>query len=102
VAKTVEQSPKEDKKALVPSCRCFFPDHLILNFVCLKVKVDLLKLKFNPSVWKILKFGRETILVKIGFTGLCVSVQNLDPSLGFVFSRPFDFEFLKLKLKLIC
>ena len=84
--------------------RCFFPDHLILNFFRLKVKVKVellkLKLKFiftpkyfqvlrqkiqNPSIWKTLKFGRKTILVQIGFTGLCVSVQNPNPSFGVVF-----------------
>jgi hypothetical protein len=26
----------------------------------------------NPSIWKTLKFDHETILVQIGFTGVCV------------------------------
>jgi hypothetical protein len=62
---------------------CVFPEHLILKFVRLKVKVKVdllnltLKLMFhpnyfqilrqknpNPSIWKTLKFGRETILVQ--------------------------------------
>ena len=45
-----DKESKEDKKALVPSRLRLdhFPDHLILNFFRLKVKVkvDLLKLKF--------------------------------------------------------
>ena len=58
---------------------CFFPEHLILNFFRLKVKVDLLKLTLNlgfphdyfqilrqkkskPFFSKTLKFDRETII----------------------------------------
>jgi hypothetical protein len=57
----------------------------------------------NPSIWKTLKFGHKSILVQIGFTGLCVSVKNPDPSFGVFFSPDhliLNLFRLKVKVKI--